>query len=120
MAFVCLIESDEGIHYSLTLAVSILTHSGTIYVDVTPSNGPLLQCFMIISSITMIYTASTIFIWIKSTMKFQLEKEKDLSSFLSGIKDKNIDYGLQCRSYSYLENVIDVINIFNPRLGRRH
>jgi len=94
MTFACLLESDEGIHYSLTLAVSILTHNGAISIDVTHSNSLLLQSFMIISSFTMIYTASAIFIWIKPVMKLEEEKEKHLASFLNGIKDKKIDYGL--------------------------
>ena len=75
---------------------------------------------MIISSFNMIYTASVIFIWIKPTMKLEEEKQKHLASFLKGIKDKSIDYGLQCRCYSYLEYVIDVISIFYLRLGRHH
>ncbi|CAD8078025.1 unnamed protein product [Paramecium primaurelia] len=107
MTFACLLESDEGINYSITLAVSILTHNGAISIDVTHSNALLLQSFMIISSFTMIYTASAIFIWIKPVMKLEEEKEKHLASFLNGIKDKKIDYGLQCRCYSYLEYVID-------------
>ncbi|CAD8094343.1 unnamed protein product [Paramecium sonneborni] len=107
MTFACLLEQDEGIHYSLSLAVSILTHNGAISIEVTPQNAVLLQSFMIISSITMIYTASNIFIWIKPIIKLEEEKEKHLVSFLNGIKDKNIDYGLQCRCYSYLEYVID-------------
>ncbi|CAD8097885.1 unnamed protein product [Paramecium sonneborni] len=107
MTFACLLESDEGIHYSISLAISILTHNGTIYIEVTTQNALLLQSFMIISSITMIYTASTIFIWIKPTIKLEEEKEKHLASFLNGIKDKKIEYGLQCRCYSYLEYVID-------------
>ena len=49
---------------------------------------------MIISSLSMIYTASIIFIWIKPSIKFEQEKEKNLASFLKGIKNKNIDYGL--------------------------
>lgn len=68
----------------------------------------------------MIYTASTIFIWIKPTIKLEEEKEKHLASFLNGIKDKKIEYGLQCRCYSYLEYVIDVMIIINLRLGRYH
>ncbi|CAD8085394.1 unnamed protein product [Paramecium primaurelia] len=107
MTFVCLLESDEGIHYSLSLAISILTHNGAISIDITPTNATLLQIFMIISSFNMIYTASVIFIWIKPTMKLEEEKQKHLASFLKGIKDKSIDYGLQCRCYSYLEYVID-------------
>lgn len=35
MAFACLLESDEGINYSLTLAVSIMTHNGAISIDFT-------------------------------------------------------------------------------------
>lgn len=49
---------------------------------------------MIVSSFTMIYTASAIFVWIKPVMKLEEEKEKHLASFLNGIKDKKIDYGL--------------------------
>ncbi|CAD8181611.1 unnamed protein product [Paramecium octaurelia] len=107
MTFACLLESDEGIHYSLSLAISILTHNGAITIDVTPSNATLLQIFMIVSSFNMIYTASVIFIWIKPSKKLEEEKEKHLAAFLNGIKDKSLDYGLQCRCYSYLEYVID-------------
>lgn len=120
MTFACLLDSDEGIHYSVSLAVSILTHSGAIYVDINSTNALLLQCFMIISSITMIYTASSIFIWIKPTIKLEQEKEKHLTSFLNGIKDKSIDYTLLCRCYSYLEYVINVIVLNNLRLGRHN
>ena len=42
MTFVCLLESDEGIHYSLSLAISILTHNGAISIDITPTNATLL------------------------------------------------------------------------------
>ncbi|CAD8157174.1 unnamed protein product [Paramecium octaurelia] len=107
MTFACLLDSEEDLNYSLTLAVSLLTHNGAISIDVTQSNALLLQGFMIVSSFTMIYTASAIFIWIKPAMKLEEEKEKHLASFLNGIKDKRIDYGLQCRCYSYLEYVID-------------
>ncbi|CAD8059206.1 unnamed protein product [Paramecium sonneborni] len=108
MSFVCLFESEQqDIYYSFTIAISILTHNGIIVIDVTPSNSLLLQVYMIISSLTMIYTASIIFIWIKPAIKLQQEKEQHLASFLQGIKNKNIDYGLQCRSYSYLEYIVD-------------
>lgn len=94
MTFACLLDSEEDLNYSLTLAVSLLTHNGAISIDVTQSNALLLQGFMIVSSFTMIYTASAIFIWIKPAMKLEEEKEKHLASFLNGIKDKRIDYGL--------------------------
>lgn len=49
---------------------------------------------MIISSFCLIYTASVLLVWIKPNIKLEEEKEKHLASFLNGIKDKNIDYGL--------------------------
>ncbi|CAD8056221.1 unnamed protein product [Paramecium sonneborni] len=111
MSFVCLFESEQyeqqDVYYSLTIAISILAHNGIIVVDVTPINSFILQVYMIISSLTMIYTATIIFIWIKPVIKLQQEKEQHLASFLQGIKNKNIDYGLQCRSYSYLEYIVD-------------
>ncbi|CAK88316.1 unnamed protein product (macronuclear) [Paramecium tetraurelia] len=107
MSFVCLFECEQDIYYSLTVAVSILTHNGIIAVDVTPTNSFLLQTYMIIGWLSMIYTATVIFIWIKPSIKLEQEKEKHLASFLQGIKNKNIDYGLQCRCYSYLEYIVD-------------
>ncbi|CAD8141477.1 unnamed protein product [Paramecium pentaurelia] len=107
MSFVCLYESEQDIYYSITIAVSILTHNGIITVDINPTNSFILQSYMIISSLSMIYTATVIFIWIKPSIKLEQEKEKHLASFLQGINNKNIDYGLQCRSYSYLEYIVD-------------
>jgi ABC-type uncharacterized transport system fused permease/ATPase subunit len=94
MGFACLLDTEEGLSYSLALAVSILTHSGSIYLEITQENSFLVQAYMIICTFCMIYTASVVFIWIKPSIKLEEEKEKHLASFLAGIKNKNIDYGL--------------------------
>ena len=42
MGFACLLDTEDDLFYSLALAVSILTHSGTITMEVTQENSFLI------------------------------------------------------------------------------
>lgn len=87
--------NNYELEYSIGLAISILTHSGSVIINLENSNESIIiSIYMILTTLILVYTVSIMFIWIKPEIKLEEEKEKHLAGFLKEIRSKNIDYGL--------------------------
>ncbi|CAK60077.1 unnamed protein product (macronuclear) [Paramecium tetraurelia] len=97
-------EEDPNLYFCLTLAVSLLTHSGTIS---TNKNAFLISFYMIICYLCLAYTTMILYVWMKPEIEIEEEKQKLLKGFVERFREKCENDGLLKRCYSYLEFRID-------------
>ncbi|CAD8203677.1 unnamed protein product [Paramecium octaurelia] len=100
-------EEDPNLYFCLTLAVSLLTHSSNVQIEVTNKNALLISFYMIICYLCIAYTTMILYVWMKPEIEIEEEKQKLLKGFVERFREKCENDGLLKRCYSYLEFRID-------------